>query len=141
MSKSHQSDNMISLKNAGFAQIFFNRNLEKWGFWQSYLPLKCSFSVHSSEIATQWSNMIWEILSVFLDSDGANCQITLSKWWFFFHTRFHWLPDSYRDWHLRSSYLSVHWHRHFYFMLSGLFSCWFIKSLYVVKISQFNLGF
>ena len=100
MSKPHWPDNVISLKDTfsiwkkkktlfdlcinGFAQNFFNRILEKWGFWQSYLPLKCSFSVYFNETATQWSSVILKILSVFLDSDDVNSQITLSKWWFFF---------------------------------------------------------
>ena len=51
---------------------------------ECYLPLKCSFfSVHFNEIITQSTNMTWKILSFFLDSDGANSKITLSKWWVF----------------------------------------------------------
>ena len=66
-----------------FAQNFFNRMLEKWGFWQSYLSLKCSFLVHFNEIITQCTNMIWKILSFLLDSDSASSQIKLSKLWVF----------------------------------------------------------
>ena len=92
---------LFDLCITGFVKKFFNRILEKWAFRQSYLPLKCAFSVHFNEIVTQWT-----ILSVFLDSDGENSQITLKNDGFFY-TIFHWLPDSYRDWHLNVFYPRV----------------------------------
>ena len=83
----------------GFAKKFFNRILKKWGFWKSYQILKYSFSVHFIEAITQCTDMIWKILSFFLDFDGANSLITLLKSRFLI-PMFHKLPDSYRDWHL-----------------------------------------
>ena len=111
--KIHQSDYMISLKDAFFiwkdhylisASLDLLRKfsiiecLKKWGLWQSCMPLKCAFSVHFNEIITQCNN-IWKILSFFLDSNGANllnfqnCR--------FFHTMIHPLPDFYKDWHFK----------------------------------------
>ena len=50
----------------------FSIECKKNEVFDSYLPLKCSFSAHFNAIETHWSSMIWKILSVFLDFDGAN---------------------------------------------------------------------
>ena len=52
-----------------FSRFFFNRRLEKWGFWQNYLPFQCLSSVHFKEIMTQFTKMIF-----FLHSVDANSQ-------------------------------------------------------------------
>ena len=83
--KTQQFDNVISLKDA-FSVLedhylipaslalhkIFSIESKKNEVFDSFLPLKCSFSVHYNE-------MIWKILSFFLDSNGANSQITQSK--------------------------------------------------------------
>lgn len=40
-------------------------------YFTKYLPLQCLFSVRVNEIVSQWPNMIWKMLFIFLDSDGA----------------------------------------------------------------------
>ena len=83
----------------GFAQKFFNLMLEKRGFWQSYLPLKCSLSMHFNKIITRFKLVIWNIFfslilmvpivkSNFQNGGGVPAM-------------FHPLPDSYRDRHLK----------------------------------------
>ena len=66
-----------------FAKNLFNKIFEKLGFWQSYLLLKYSFSVHFNGIITQFIKMLWKIVSFFLDSDGAKSKIKLPKCCFF----------------------------------------------------------
>ena len=81
----------------GFAQIFFNRMLEKWGIWQRYLSLKCSFPLHFNEIITQYTEMVWKNSCLFsLILMVQIVQLNFQNGVVFFHTMFHPLPDSYR---------------------------------------------
>ena len=61
--------------------LFKYRMLEKWGLWQSYLPLKCSLSVHFNEITTQLSKL-WKAWRFYVDSDEKS-QINLQNIVFF----------------------------------------------------------
>ena len=77
----------------------FNSMLEKWYFWRSYLPLKCSFSVHFNEITTQMFSMKWKILSFSLILMVPIIKLHYQNHGFL-HTMFHPLPDFYKHLHL-----------------------------------------
>ena len=68
----------------------FQLNLRKMRFLTKLSAFKMFMINAFRKNVTRLSSMIWKILH----SDGANSQITLSKWCF--HTMFHPLPESYR---------------------------------------------
>ena len=79
---------LFDLYITGFAQKCFNRMLEKWGFWQSYLPFKYLVLVLFNETISHFLKIILKMY-VFFDFYGENRQIIRSVcfwhacFWFF----------------------------------------------------------